>query len=164
MTRVKSAIASTQRCVPASVSVEFGRGNSTNEELANLALARGGGTVEFDGNTEFGGSVRFPIKPRLSIDLELFRLQATEADNLPGTDREHATFTASALPLVANLVWVVRAAPRWRVNAVGGVGLMLVSQAVLQYQHEHFGRPKSSFLALFRRSRERAPDLLLDHH
>src|SRR5690348_8292255 len=61
-------IASGQR-VPASITLFGGVGSGANKTLGDVVKV-GGGKDKFDSKGEFGGSVRFPLHPRISLDIE----------------------------------------------------------------------------------------------
>ena len=52
---------------------------------------------EFDVDPSFGAAVRFPIKPRWSLEIEMQRFRATNADTFPG--QQQAKYEITALPL-----------------------------------------------------------------
>jgi hypothetical protein len=117
---------------PASIGVSFGRGNCVNQDLADLASSAGVEPADdFKENTEFSYSVRFPLKPRLSIDFEVTWLKATTADKLPAERNAHTLYTASAMPFVVSLVKNLSTSPQRHVNALVGGG-PLICQAILE--------------------------------
>jgi tetratricopeptide (TPR) repeat protein len=121
--------------IPASVGFHFGAGSATNQDVVDFVESQGFRMSDFSEKTEFGGSVRLPIRPRWSVDIELSRLHATAHDDVTTVD--HSIYDASALPLVASVVYTVIARTNWRLNGFAGVGPMLVSQIVPQFTHEH---------------------------
>jgi len=128
------------RRFPASIGFLYGMGQSVNQDLVDLASESGlGEAPDFEASQEFGYSVRFPLKPRLSIDVELTRLRAETEDPLPAVDQNHATYTVTALPIVASLYYNVMTNPRWRLNGFAGAGPMQ-GEATVEFQHDHFGR------------------------
>jgi hypothetical protein len=127
------------RRVPASVGMLYGLGNAANKDFGSLAAAKGGAS-EFDASPEFGGSVRFPIRPRWSVDLELSRLRATDTDGLPVGDYEHKSYEASAFPLVASVTYIALPGSRFRGNVFVGAGPLLAAQAEIQFLHDHGAR------------------------
>lgn len=112
--------------LPASLGVFIGVGSGANEDFGEY-VALGGGPKEFDNKPMFGLGVRFPLRPRLSLDLELQRFNATNEDSATGFRK--AEFELSSLPLVFSLHWLVRDAAKWRASAFVGGGPMLNSYA-----------------------------------
>lgn len=111
--------------VPASIGGYFGWGSGNNSDLGKFVKA-GGGNENFDTKLEFGGSVRFPLRPRLSLDIEILRFRATNEDSF------QITYVTSAIPLIVNAYWTALPHEHWRVNLFGGVGPMLASRASIQ--------------------------------
>lgn len=120
---------------PASIGAIFGLGQAVNQDLADLASSAGVAAADdFSANAEFGYSVRFPLKPRWSIDFEVSRLRADTEDKLPKTRNAHATYVASAIPLVASLYYQVNSHPKMRISGFGGAGLF-PAEAKLQFDN-----------------------------
>jgi len=108
--------------VPASLAFTYGTGSGDNKDMAEIAAA-GGGDDKYDTKPEFGGSVRFPVTPRVSLEIELQRFRATNQDaNNPPLQYEIAAF-----PFSVSGVYDVVPRSKWRVNVFGGLGSMLVS-------------------------------------
>lgn len=116
------------RRIPASLEFFGGYGLWSNQDYKDL-LEQGGGD-EFDGKGEFGGSVRFPIRPRFSLDISVMRLRATATDSFPNSTG--LSYKLSALPLVLTGYYNVRPGDKLRVNVFAGIGPMLAAQAKLQ--------------------------------
>ncbi len=121
--------------VPASVGGYFGYGMYKPKDI-NAAISGFdrdfalGPADEIKGDVEFGGSVRFPLRPKLSLDLEIIRFHHTMSDSGPRSPTPEWTpsdFEVSALPVVANLYYGVWSRPHMRANVFGGLGPMLVS-------------------------------------
>jgi hypothetical protein len=121
--------------IPASIGGVFGYGMYKPKDI-NDAIKKFdedfnlGAGDEIKGDVEFGGSVRFPLRPRLSLDLEIIRFHTTVSDAGPRTstpDWKPSDFEVSALPVVANLYYNVWSKPHIRANVFGGLGPMLVS-------------------------------------
>jgi hypothetical protein len=113
------------RRIPASLEFFGGYGLWSNQDYTDLVELGGGD--EFDGHGEFGGAVRFPIRPRWSMEISVMRLRATARDSFPspgGID-----YKLSALPLVVTGYYNVRPGDKLRVNAFVGAGPMLAAQA-----------------------------------
>lgn len=119
---------------PASIGFSGGGGSAVNQDLADLASSAGVAPSEdFTEKAEFGYSVRFPLKPRLSIDFEVFSLKATTTDKLPPTRNAHAKYEATAMPFVVSLVRNFSSSPKKHLNGFVGVGPM-PSQSIIEYQ------------------------------
>ncbi len=119
---------------PASIAIVGGLGNCVNQDIVDLASSSGAGLApDFSGDPEFGWSVRFPLKPELSIEFEVQHLRATTDDPLPADRNAHTEYTASATPVVVSLVKAWRTSPKVHVNLIGGVGLM-PTQVVAEYK------------------------------
>lgn len=118
--------------VPASIGGIFGYGMYNPKDI-NDAITKfdedisSGGADEIKGDTEFGGSVRLPLRPRLSLDLELLRFRSSVSDTGAGFF-EKTTFEISAIPMVASLYYNAWSKPKIRVNVFGGLGPMFVSE------------------------------------
>lgn len=116
------------RRIPASLGFFYGVGSGDNKNLGELAKA-GGGDAKFKVDPSFGGSVRFPVKPRWSLDLELVRFHATDHDSTPAPN--DIKYTASATPLVVSLYYMMLPREKYRVSAFVGAGPMLSSHALI---------------------------------
>lgn len=64
------------RRTPASIAINLGYGKHTNSGLNAIKDLYGGDGDE--GGTEYGGSVRFPVSPRWSLDFEVVNLEAKD--------------------------------------------------------------------------------------
>jgi len=80
---------------------------------------------------EFGGSVRLPLRPRWSLDLELSHLEVRTHDS-----NENADFTMNGMPLVASAYYSVLSRPKQRVNAFLGAGPMLSASIGFRFRGE----------------------------
>lgn len=119
---------------PASIAFTGGFGSAVNQDLADLASSAGvQAAADFSEETEFGYSVRLPLRPALSIDFEVMRLKANTEDKLPASRNAHATYTASALPFVISLVQSFSSTPTRHLNGFAGLGPM-PSQAIVEYK------------------------------
>ncbi len=116
--------------VPASISFMFGVGSGDNKDLGEVAAA-GGGDDKFDVDPNFGAAVRFPIKPRWSVEIEMQRFRATNADTFPAPNQTEYEITA--LPLSVSVYYAAMTNPKWRVNVFGGVGSMLVATSSIRF-------------------------------
>jgi hypothetical protein len=115
--------------IPASLGFFFGVGSGDNKNLGQLVKGIGSTSDKFDNDPAFGGSVRFPIKPRWSLDLELARFHATAKDTTaPPND---IRFTASATPLVLNVYYMLVPREKYRVSAFVGAGPMLATRGLM---------------------------------
>jgi hypothetical protein len=71
--------------------------------------------------------VRFPVHPRLSLDIELARFRATNSDTLAPL-----TYEATAIPLIVSLYYTALPRDKYRVNVFGGLGPMLASRVSIK--------------------------------
>jgi hypothetical protein len=119
---------------PASIGGVLGFGQAVHQDLVDLASSSGGASAEdFQSNAQFGYSVRFPLRPRWSVDFELSRLRSETADALPPTRNAHAEYSASAIPVIASLYYQVNDHPRLHISGFGGAGI-LPSEATLEFE------------------------------
>ncbi len=116
---------SSQR-LPASIGLFYGIGSGDNKDFGEY-VAFGGGSETFDNKGMFGIGVRFPLRPRLSLDLELQRFNATNSDSATGG--RTAEYELSALPMVVSLHWLIRDSEKFRASAFLGGGPMLNAYA-----------------------------------
>ena len=116
--------------LPACLGFFYGVGSGSNEDFGEF-VASGGGDDAYDNQPSFGGYVRFPIRPRLSLQLELQRFRATNEDSVTGED--HRTYEISAIPLSVGLHWLVMQRPRWRASAFAGGGPMLETKSSVEF-------------------------------
>lgn len=116
--------------VPASLGFSFGVGSGANKDMAEIAVA-GGGTPEYDVKPQFGGSVRFPLSQRLSLELELQRFRATNADSFPVDNR--ANYEVSALPFSLSLYYAALTRSHYRLNLFGGAGPLLTTVSKIEF-------------------------------
>jgi hypothetical protein len=117
--------------VPASIALFYGTGSGDNKNLGEVVKA-GGGSDKFDSKPEFGGSVRFPLKPRISLDVEISRLRATDHDDGTYLSGRTLTYEASAIPLVVSLFYNLMPRPKYHVSAFIGAGSLMASQILLR--------------------------------
>ena len=108
--------------IPASIAFQFGVGSGDNKSLGEIQHFFGG-SDKLDSKTELSGSVRFPLRPRLSLDLELARLRATGKDSSAAPN--DIQFEATATPMVVSLYWSAITGSQRRVNLFVGAGPML---------------------------------------
>ena len=94
---------------------------------------------DFSSSAEFGYSVRFPLNPRYSVDFSVTRLRAETEDRLNPAFNEHAEYTTTSTPIVATVIWNWMQQRSYRVNLLGGVGIM-PSEVTVQFLHDHLGR------------------------
>jgi hypothetical protein len=116
--------------VPASLAFHYGIGSGDNSDLAEIAAA-GGGDDAYDVDPSFGGAVRFPVTPRWSLEIEMQRFHATNADTFPGDNQ--ALYEISALPLTLSLYYAAITNPKWRINVFGGVGSLLAATSSIRF-------------------------------
>lgn len=116
--------------IPASLAFYFGVGSGDNKHFAEL-VKEGGGDDKFDSKSEFGGSVRFPIHPRWSLDIELTRFRATNRDSFVVNPRY--SYEATAIPLALSVYWTAMTGSKHRVNLFIGGGPMMASRPAIKF-------------------------------
>lgn len=117
--------------VPASLSFHYGLlGSGDNDDFAEI-VAAGGGDDKYDVDESFGGAVRFPIRPRWSLEIEMQRFRATNADSFPGDNQ--AKYEITALPLSVSVYYAAITSPKWRVNVFGGLGSLLAATSSIRF-------------------------------
>lgn len=109
--------------IPASLAFYYGVGSGDNKNFAEF-IHSNGGPDKMDNKPMFGGSVRFPLHPRWSLDLELSRFRAT------ASDPNGVQYEASAIPLVANVVFTPLSSARFRAGLFAGAGPMMSSKLI----------------------------------
>ncbi len=114
--------------VPASLGFNFGWGSGDNKDFAEIPAAHGG-KDKMDVNAAFGGSVRFPIHPRWSLDLELQRFRATDSDSTSSPN--DIQYEVNAMPLSVSVYWSALPREKYRLNLFAGGGPMLTSRAAV---------------------------------
>lgn len=126
--------------IPASIMLFLGKGPGENTDMGEVQKFFGG-SGELDAQTEFGGSVRFPIRPRFSLDIELSRLLSTGSSDSGSastiiTDNE---YKAAGIPLVLSLYWTVLPGQKFRANVFAGAGWLLGATASMDMHYEAAG-------------------------
>lgn len=121
--------------IPASISFSWGRGAGENKDMAEIAVA-GNGSDKYDVKPQLGGSVRFPIANKLSLDLELQQLRAKDHDAIAEPNTAHYEITA--YPVSLSLYHSTFSTGRARLNLFAGAGLL--SSAISKIDlHLNFG-------------------------
>lgn len=115
--------------LPASIELHYGIGSGANEDFGEY-VASGGGDDEYENDPHFGGGVRFPLAPRWSLDIQIERFRATNADSF-GT--AGAKYEISALPVAISVAYLLMDHPRYRVSAFAGGGPMLEATSSLTF-------------------------------
>lgn len=111
--------------IPASLGFIYGVGSGKNKDFAKLQHANGGDS-EMEAQPEFGVSVRFPIRPRWSLDLELARFRATGEDSVTGPNK--VKFETSAIPMMVSLYYTAMSSEKFHLNVFAGGGPMVASR------------------------------------
>ena len=120
---------------PSSIGGWYGMGQAVNQDLADLASSAGVAPAEdFSPSGEFGYSVRFPIKPRWSVDVEVSRLRATTADKLPPSRNAHGEYTVTGLPIVVSLMRHFGQSTKFHLTGFVGAGIM-PSEAIIEFKN-----------------------------
>ncbi|HEV2105471.1 MAG TPA: tetratricopeptide repeat protein [Candidatus Eisenbacteria bacterium] len=104
--------------IPASLGFFYGTGSGDNKSYGEVSKA-GGGPSKLDNKPEFGGTVRFPILPKFSLDIEMSRFRAT------ATDKSPFEYTLTGSPLVASLYYTAFSTTKIHLNGFVGVGSLL---------------------------------------
>ncbi len=110
--------------IPASISFQFGTGSGDNKSLGEISKVYGGPN-KLDTQMEVSGSVRFPLRPKLSLDIELTRLRSTAHDTTAAPN--DIKFEAAAMPVVISAYYAVKSTSKMRGNVFLGAGPMLAA-------------------------------------
>jgi hypothetical protein len=129
------------RRIPASIGFTIGTGSARNEDIAAIAVVQGGNDT-FEGKGEFGGTVRFPLRPRWSMEIELLRLRATNHDALTAPDPGNplivpVSYVVTALPLIASVSYTAIPGERLRMHVFAGAGALLAATSDMKLLHDH---------------------------
>ena len=76
--------------LPASIELHYGFGSGDNKDFGDF-VATGGGDYKYDNDPHFGGIVRFALAPTFSLDIQIERFRATDADSFQATPRARHT-------------------------------------------------------------------------
>lgn len=112
--------------IPASLGFHYGIGSGDNKDFAKLQKTNGGDD-KMKSKPEFGVSVRFPLRPRWSLDLELARFRATGQDTVSSPNT--VLFETSSIPMLVSLYYTAMSTPKLHVNVFAGGGPMVASRA-----------------------------------
>jgi hypothetical protein len=112
--------------IPASLSFNFGTGSGDNKNMGEIVQSLNG-PDKYSVKPQFGGSVRFPISPRLSIELELQRLRATTANTDPPPD--NIKFEVTGYPMSLSLYHSTLTSRLFRLNLFAGGGLLSTAES-----------------------------------
>jgi hypothetical protein len=109
--------------VPASICGFGGIGFFSAKEFNDDVKEYGGpGTDKKTSAGELGGSVRFPVRPKLSFEVEIGRLNTSTKDD------NGLQYMQSAMSLIGNLYYGLISHPKWRVNGFVGGGPLLAPE------------------------------------
>jgi len=114
--------------IPASLSLSFGTGSGKNTDMGEIAKSLGG-PGEYKVKPQIGGSVRFPISPRMSLELELQRLRAVTDNGEAPPNR--IDFEVSGYPMSLSLYYTQFSSRLFRVSVFGGGGLLATAESKL---------------------------------
>ncbi len=124
---------------PSSIGTWLGMGQGVHQDLVDLASSAGAGLADdFEGSTEFGFSVRFPIKPTWSVDVEVSRFLSETEDPLPSSRNAHGTYQAKTFPVVVSILRHFGDRPKLHLSGFAGLGLT-VNQAVVEFPQSLVG-------------------------
>jgi len=126
--------------IPASLMFFIGKGPGDNTSLGEVQKFFGG-SDKLDPQTEFGGSVRFPIRPRFSLDIELSRLRATGSSDSSAASFvfKDTEYEASGIPLVLSLYWTAIPGQKFRANVFAGAGWLLGATVSMDMHYQNGG-------------------------
>jgi hypothetical protein len=135
------------RRIPASISLFLGKGPGDNKSLGEIEKFFGG-SDKLDPKMEFGGSVRFPLRPRFSLELELSRLRATGTSDSGAASPvvQDTKYEAAAIPLVLSLYWTALPGEKFRANVFVGGGRLLAASNSLDMHYLYRGLYDFRFL------------------
>jgi len=122
--------------LPASIELHYGFGSGDNKDFGDF-VATGGGDNKYDNDPQFGGIVRFALAPRYSLDIQIERFRATDADSFAF----QSTYEITAIPLSVSLSYLVVDNSRFRAYVFAGGGPML--EATSSITLPFFGIPIS---------------------
>jgi hypothetical protein len=113
------------RRIPASIGFHLGYGRHTNHDLNVYANLYGHDSDK--GGTEFGGSVRFPVLPRWSLEVEITSLASKVTAVSPVNPMSPALYeeVTKAQPLIGSVYFLAVGRPHLRCYAFVGGGPML---------------------------------------
>ncbi len=130
----------TGKRIPASLSFSIGTGSADNEDMGKvidfLDEAYNSSTEKghtYEGELQFGGAVRFPIRERLSIEVELQSLHASADLKLQSYGDKPLRFDVSGLPLSVSLYQAVRTGQSFRLNIFAGGGVLATAMSEVDY-------------------------------
>ena len=126
--------------IPASLSFFYGKGPGDNKSLGEIQKYFGG-SDKLDPKAEFGGSVRFPLRPRYSLELELSRLRAigSSDSSAASTVIKDTNYEAAAIPLVLSLYWTAVTGSKFRANVFVGGGRLLAASTSADMHYQEIG-------------------------
>lgn len=116
--------------IPASLELHYGIGSGKNEDFGKF-VASGGGDSEYDNDPLFGGSVRFPLASKWSLDIQIERFRATNKDSV--SNGNGAEYEISAIPVAISVAYLLIDNARYRVSAFAGGGPMLESSSSVSF-------------------------------
>ncbi len=131
----------TGKRIPASISFSIGTGSAENkdmgkvidflDEIYNSNIGTGN---TYEGELQFGGAVRFPIRERLSLELELQSLHASKSLPLTSFGGQSLGFDVTGLPLSVSLYQGVLSGRAYRVNVFAGGGVLATAISEVDYE------------------------------
>ena len=131
----------TGKRIPASLSFSVGTGSADNEDMGKIIdlldeLYNGSTTTghKYDGELQFGGAVRFPIRERLSIEVELQSLHASTDLKLASFGDRSLGLDVTGLPLSVSLYQTVLAGRVYRINVFAGGGVLATATSSVDYR------------------------------
>lgn len=121
--------------IPASLAFNIGTGSGKHPDIGEIVTASGG-PDELTPKMQVGGSVRFPVSPRYSLDLELQRLRSTATGDQGGNITK---FEASAYPLSLSLYYSLLSRQKFRSYLFAGGGALTSAGAQIDLVLVGFG-------------------------
>jgi hypothetical protein len=108
--------------IPASIAFNVGWGSGENKDMGEMA-AQLDAHDTYDVQTQFGGAVRFPLSPKLLLEVEMQRFRATNEDTLPPGSGD-SKFEITALPISLSLYYTAYTMHWLRFNVFAGGGIL----------------------------------------
>lgn len=108
--------------IPASLAFNVGWGNGDNTDMGGMS-SQLDAPDKYNAETQFGGAVRFPVSPKLLLEVELQRFRATNQSTLP-LDQGGAEFEITALPISLSLYYPAYTMHWLRLNVFAGGGIL----------------------------------------
>ncbi len=116
--------------LPASIEIHYGVGSGDNKDFGDF-VATGGGDSKYDNKPQFGGTVRFAIAPKFSVDIMIERFRATDADSFQSNPGGGVKYEITAIPVAVSLAYLLHDSDRFRGYVFAGGGPLLEATSSL---------------------------------